>query len=388
MIKNVKALTISSYISMFFLGVGITMIGAAARNIGLDPQRLGLLISIQQLGFAISVAFAGALADVVEKPKILFVGSLLLSIAFLTFYKTQLFGLNLIVMLFIGIGIGSYEGTTDAMLLDLHHEHQSRYININHLFVTMGSATISLYLIFLQLNWRNSSIQSGMVVLLLALFFFLAKAERKNKSTESLLVRLKEIKDKKLVAILFVAAMLAVGLELGTLGYLTTFLMELRGFSQVSSKLALVIFLAGMATGRLAIGLVGKNRYMSRYMLFLFGLSVLFFGGLFYIELGHFTWLMVFLCGTTVSALFPLIISLAGLLFKETAGAIIGFLKLAIPVGGMLVPLVISLISKESSLSVSMLVFPLTGLIGFITTLASRKYLSLIGQAEPYLTRS
>lgn len=375
--KSVKALTASSYIAMFFLGVGITIIGAAARNIGLSPYQLGLLISIQQLGFAISVVVAGALADVVEKPKILFVGSFILGIAFLTFYTTQLFWLNLIIMLFIGIGIGSYEGTTDAMLLDLHQENQSRYININHFFVTIGSVLITLYLIFLQLNWRSSVIQSGVIVLLLSAFFLFTRTGKRKTGAGSFLKKIGDIKNKKAIAILFIASVFAVGLELGTLGFLTSFLVELRGFSHAGSKIGVVVFLLGIASGRVVIGLVAKTHLVVRYILVLFGASVLFFVGLYFVDLGSFSYLSVFLAGSTLSALFPLIITLAGLLFKDAAGTVIGLLKLTIPFGGMLIPFVISLISKGSSLQVSMLIFPVTAVMGFCLILFSRNRLSL-----------
>ncbi len=51
MIRNVKALTASSYLSMFFLGLTVTVIGAAAKNIGLSPTQIGLMLSVQNVGF-------------------------------------------------------------------------------------------------------------------------------------------------------------------------------------------------------------------------------------------------------------------------------------------------------------------------------------------------
>ncbi|MBE3064707.1 MAG: hypothetical protein IMZ69_06780, partial [Spirochaetes bacterium] len=61
-------LTGSSYASMFFLGVGTAVIGAASGNIGLTPFQTGLLISVQNVGFIAAVLAAGALADSMDKP--------------------------------------------------------------------------------------------------------------------------------------------------------------------------------------------------------------------------------------------------------------------------------------------------------------------------------
>ncbi|MGB5845711.1 MAG: MFS transporter, partial [Anaerolineales bacterium] len=168
MVKNTSIITSSSYISMLLLGVAATLIGAAARNIGLSPYEISLMIMIQNLGFMVSVMISGALADTYSKPKILMIGSLILSASFLTFYSTAAFNLNLVIMFMIGAGIGTYEGVTDAMLIDIHPQKESLHININHFFVTFGSILITVYLIFLQMNWRNAVVQSGIIVFVLA----------------------------------------------------------------------------------------------------------------------------------------------------------------------------------------------------------------------------
>ncbi len=152
MIKNTSAITASSYLSMLFLGVATTLIGAAAGNIDLTPYEIGLMITFQNLGFIISVMISGALADTLEKPRILLIGSLILSAAFLSFYLTQIFNVNLFIMFMIGVGIGTYEGVTDAMLIDIHLHKESLHININNFFVTFGAILISVSLIFLQMD--------------------------------------------------------------------------------------------------------------------------------------------------------------------------------------------------------------------------------------------
>lgn len=133
---------------MLLLGVGATLIGAAARNIGLSPYEISLMLMVQNLGFMVSVMISGAFADTYSKPRILMVGSLILSAAFLTFYSTEWFNLNLAIMFMIGAGIGTYEGVTDAMLIDIHPKRGSMHININHFFVTFGSIVITVYFNF------------------------------------------------------------------------------------------------------------------------------------------------------------------------------------------------------------------------------------------------
>lgn len=365
MITNKKAITASSYLAMFFLGVATSLIGVAARNIGLSPFQIGMMLAIQNIGFIISVSISGALSDTQEKPKILFVGSLILAVSFLTFYLSDIYWINLIIMLFIGMGMGTYEGVTDAMLLDIHTERAGLHINVNHLFVTLGSALIAVYLIFLEMNWRSSVVQAGIIVLLLAAFFALTKLKVNVGQSEGFAKKIIILTKNRTVVILFVLTILAVGVELSTIGILTTYLMELRAFTQLTSKIGLITFLAGVATGRLVIGLLTREDKIVQYLLALFGLATVFFLGLYFFDLSGFTYPVIFLAGITLSAMLPLIITLAGLLFKDIAGTAIGTIKVAIPIGGILLPFVMSLTARYTNLQTSLLIMPLAFLLAF-----------------------
>jgi len=364
MITNTKAITVSSYLSMFFLGVATSLVGAAARNIGLSPFQIGMLVTIQNIGFMVSVLLSGALADTREKPKILFVGSLILAVSFLTFYSGDAYWINLIIMLFIGVGIGTYEGVTDAMLLDIHTERAGLHININHLFVTLGSALITVYLIFLEVNWRKSIVQAGVMVLLLAIFFALTKLKTRQRQPEGFSGKIRILTRKRIVVILFLMTILTVGVELGTIGILTTYLMELRQFTQFTSKIGLIVFFAGVASGRLIIGVLTRQDRIARYLLALLACATLFFTVLYFLDLDGFNYLSIFLAGLTISAMLPLIITLAGSLFKDLAGTVIGAIKVAIPLGGILIPFATSLTARYTNLQSSLLIFPFAFLLG------------------------
>jgi predicted MFS family arabinose efflux permease len=344
---------------MFFLGVATSLIGAAARNIGLSPYQIGLLVAMQNVGFILSVLLAGALADTYEKPKILLVGSLMLAFSFLTFYLSEQFWINLVLMLVFGAGMGVYEGVTDAMLLELHPARAGLHINVNHFFVTFGSIMIAAYLLFLQMNWRQSVIQAGLVVLLLTIFFGLAKLKNRSKRVERYSQRLSLLsRDRRIVA-LAIATTLAVGVEIGSISLLTTFLVELRGFTPISANIGLIIFLVGIATGRLLVGFLTQKTRIMPYLLTLLGLSLLFSSGLYFFPLGGLIYPAIFLVGLALSAILPLIITLAGLLYQEMAGTALGIIKTAIPLGGILLPFLMSLIAQYASFQISLLLFPL-----------------------------
>ncbi len=366
MIKNKSLITASSYTSMLLLGVAATLIGAAARNIGLSPFEISLMIMVQNLGFMVSVMISGAMADTYSKPRILMIGSIVLSAAFITFYSIDLFSVNLVIMFMIGAGIGTYEGVTDAMLIDLHPEKESMHININHFFVTFGSIVITVYLIFLQMNWRNAVVQAGILVLGLALVFALTKLSTIKSKSEPYLERMRILSRDKLVVVFFIATILVVGIEAGTIGMLTTYLMDLREFTQVTSKIGLVVFLSGMAIGRIIIGIFAPQDKINQVLLTMFGFSVIIYGALFLFDFAIFTYGVVFLAGLSISALLPLMLAKAGLIYNEMAGTVLGTIKVAIPIGGILLPFMLSLLVQYMSFEMSLLIFPLSLLIAFI----------------------
>jgi predicted MFS family arabinose efflux permease len=357
---------------MFFLGVGVTVIGAAARNIGLTPYQIGLLVAVQNIGLMFSVIVSGALSDSYQKPKILFVGSVVLAISYYTFYLNSSFFLNLLIMFFIGIGIGTYEGVTDPMLLDIHEEREALYINVNHFFVTFGCIAITLYLLYLQMNWRASINQSAFAVALLAIFFVFTELKGSKKAGERLSNRLRFLRQQKIVLILLFATISSVGLELCSISIMTTFLMDLRSLSQVTSKLGLIIFLSGIALGRLFIGFFAKKELIFDLIAFLFGLSAAITVILYFVDAKEFTYVIVFLAGITVSSILPLIIAFAGTIYKDTPGTVLGIIKLGLPIGGIAIPLMLSILSRYYSFKISLLLFPIIALVTFIVLFLCR----------------
>ncbi len=373
MIRNIKVIAAASFLAMLFMGVGSALVGAAARDIGLTAAQIGLLIAAQNLGLAVSVTVAGALSDTHPKTTILFVGSLILATSFLAFYVSPLFWINLAIMLASGIGMGAYEGATDALLVDLYEARAALFININHTFVTIGALAIALYLIFLEVNWRAAVVQSGIIILALAIVFGLGSLPRRSQTHSTLREKMNVLAHEPILALLFVAAVLAVGAELGTIGILSTFLAEARGYGPIAAKLGLVVLLAGMAAGRLIIGFLVKPKHVLRYTMALFGLAVPCFTVLYFIDIGRLTYVTAFFAGISLSSLLPLMLTHAGLTFREMTGTVLGAIKIAIPVGGIVVPLLMSTLTNTVSFAAALAVLPISLLLGLLAVALARR---------------
>ena len=364
MIKSVRALTFSAYAAMLFLGITDALIGSAARQIGLSAPQIGLMIATMNVGFGIGVMVSGSLADTHPKPRILMVASIILALACLAFYRVPLFWVNCLVMFFAGLGIGSYEGVTDTMLLDLHPDQAARHININHFWVGVGKTGLAVYVMLLALNWRASVSQSGVAVLVLAGVFGLSYLPVRRGVRRNLGERVRVLTRDWTVAALFVLAVLACGIEVCSVGIMTTFLADLRGFSSDQAQLGLIVYVAAIGLGRLLVGLLVRSGRVAQWTLALFGAGVPLFLLLAFGDLGPWTWLAIVAAGLGVSACLPLVLSLGGTRFPEMAGTVLGALKVGIPIGGILLPSLLSLVSSAAGLQVAMVILPGAFLIG------------------------
>ncbi len=366
MIKSSRALTFSSYAAMLFLGITDTIIGSAARQIGLSAPQIGLIIATQNVGFGIGVMVSGGLADTLPKPRILMAGSIVLALACLAFYRVPLFWVNCVVMFFAGLAIGSYEGVTDTMLLDLHPDRAANYININHFWVGVGKTGLAVYVMLLALNWRASVTQSGVAVLVLAGIFALSSLPVRRGVQRNLGDRVRILTRDWTVAVFFVLAVLAVGIEVCSVGVMTTFLVDLRGFSPAQAQIGLIAYVAAIGLGRLLVGLLVRSARVAQWTMALFGAGVPLFLLLAFANLGPLTWVVLVAAGLGLSACLPLVLSLGGTRFPEMAGTVLGALKVGIPIGGILLPALLSIVSTTAGLPVAMSILPAAFLIGLL----------------------
>jgi len=368
---------------MFFLGVGTAVIGAASGNIGLTPFQTGILVSVQNVGFIVSVLASGALADTTSKPLLMAAGSLVLAASFLLYYMWAPFLLNLAMMAAIGVGIGTYECVADAMLLDLHDSRQGLHINANHFFATLGCLGITVYLVFLQMSWRRSMVQSAAAVLVLAALFAAGGAVGRRRAVSvaragsraaapgqrpgaGIRERARALVRQPILGLFLLLAVFAVGIESGLMGLLASFLIQLRGYDLVSSKIGLVLLLSGIAAGRIVLGLLSGKVRITALLLALNAAACVVACALFFVRLPPaVTAALLVLMGMAVSAMLPLLITLAGMMYREMSGTALGVVKLGIPIGGIVVPFVISILSRFWSFQAAVGVFPLLAAVGF-----------------------
>ncbi|HKJ86789.1 MAG TPA: MFS transporter, partial [Spirochaetia bacterium] len=358
-ITSPRVATGSSFLSMFFLGVGVAIVGATARAVGLSPAEIGYLIAAQNVGFGIAVVVGGALSDLYRKPVILTIGLVLLAISFALLYRSESLAVNLAVMLLMGSGMGAAEAVTDALLLEMHTRNESGLVTINHFFVSIGSVVITLYLMALELDWSASLSQVAVVLAALAVLvaFLRPPGHVGNASSGGQIFR--ELTGDWGIALLFLSGVGAIGLGVGSAGVITTFATELRSLDASRAQVILAVFLVGLAVGRILVGLLGKGRSPGRMATIAASGALIFSVAFYLIPLPAAALLpLAGAMGLTVAPLLPLTIATAGLRYRHIAGSAMGLVKLSIPIGGIVIPGLIGIISDLGSFRAALYLFP------------------------------
>ena len=225
------------------------------------------------------------------------------------------------------------------MLLGLHEKRQGLHISINHFFVTFGCLGITLYLIFLQMDWRRSMVQSAAWCSRWPRSSPFRGPARARPGTPEAGRAAGFLKTQPVLAVLFVLAIFGVGIELGLTSFLPGFLLRAPRLRPGGSKVGLVLFLGGIASGGVLFGFIsGRVRILLTARRALRrrrrDLLVLFF----VLLPAPLSVVVFFLSGTAVSCVLPLLITLTGRLFSDMSGTALGIVKLGIPLGGIVVP--------------------------------------------------
>jgi len=97
------------------------------------------------------------------------------------------------------------------------------------------------------------------------------------------------------------------------------------------------------------------------------------FGDMYYLGSGLLIYPIIFLAGGAISALLPLMLAHAGQIHKESAGSVLGIIKVAIPLGGILIPAAFAFVQKLTTFQSTLGIYPLAFLIAFLVLLSFRK---------------
>jgi predicted MFS family arabinose efflux permease len=364
--RGTTALTAACYAAMTFLGVGFAIVGAAAKDVGVSAARVGALVACQQLGFAAGVLFAGLARDGQARARRLAIGCFVLATALLCSFRSGAFLFDAVALAGVGAGMGTFEGSTDALLIALHRTGASRQINLSHFFVTVGAAGITVALMLWPVGWRTSVDAVAIGALAVGLLFAQVRVPAADPQPATA-ARAGIGMDGRRFAALFAYGVLVVGAELGAMAFIASYGVDVLGLSQATSKATLLAFLVGVASGRALVGALMADRYLPTALACAAAAASFTFIALFGVTaVPPAVWIgAAALAGAGVSATLPLMLASGAREAGAAAPRAIALLKLCIPAGGVATPALVSRATAALGLEQAVAVIPACAVLAF-----------------------
>jgi len=341
---------------MSFLGMSRTFLGTALPAIrssfDLSLVQAGMFTVCLQFGFAGAVFAGGLLSDVFKKSAMLLLGCLLTGVNLLLFGLSPWFWVNLIAMIFVGIGGGLTEASSDPLLIQLFPGRESTVMNLHHFFYSFGSFAsppIIGVLLAKSVPWQWGYIGFGLLVLAVFLFLSSQKISSPQSPRRFDFILVKRMLNQRFFWILFWVTFCTMGVQNSIAYWIVTFLKEERGFSIPLASASLSLFFVCMGVGRLLSSYVTTKLHDVVLLISLFSLH--FVSLLITVSVsGLWTIPFLMLCGFAQSAVFPCLLALTGKLYPKNPGTAMGLVSTGAGLGSMVVPWLLALVSQLTSL--------------------------------------
>ena len=355
---------IISYLAILVLSVNSQIFPSVLSQINATSLEQGILLSFLFILFPFTSAAVGRLADRVGKRLILAAGSLFLGIPFLISAFVGNFWIRTFSVMLFGIGMGTVEGQTSALLSDSFPGKERSVMNISQTFFSVGAAggpflIVIVYRFFPSANLFKIFLTAGLLGIFLAFGFLFLKTERSVSPSEKN-INIHDLLTDKLWRLLAVSLFIYVASEMGTVSWLAKYGTDFLGLSVKTGPVCIALFWAGLGISRFLVGSAfhGIN---SRYIL-IFSFSVtLVFQVLAFSTLK--LWVVlpaVLFIGIGMGPVWPTIVSVAGSRYSGSNGFAVGVL---IAMGGFAVSAIqplIGLLSRTEILGLRLTLFSLS----------------------------
>ena len=350
---SIFIITTGAFLSFFIFGFMDNIKGPAIpvllKDLGFTYSQGGTILFSQYAGFLIATLLTGVLAGIVGRKNIIVLAMLFLGIGAVGFTAFSSLFLLTLFMLALGFGLGAIEVGANAIIVDIHHLHKGRYLNLLAFFHGFGGMVAPIYtsaLLIRYSSWRIPYKLTIYIVIAMLVYFIIARYPKNIGSNEDTKIDYKKVfknffnSNVILFNILICVYVMA---EIGLAGWVVEFLQKVKMMSVGISSFFLTLFFGTMTLGRL-LGSFIVDRIGHLKMLLI---SII--GSIICIALGIFgpSYLAFFLplTGLFFSIIFPTTTAAFSERNKENFMMLMALLFAFAGAGGMLGPWLIGILS-------------------------------------------
>ncbi|RJP73605.1 MAG: MFS transporter [Ignavibacteriales bacterium] len=346
-----------------FLSLG-TIMSYLTEQYRISGETLGLLSAILPAGILIGSLIFGPLVDKYGYKALLIISSVLLVAAFELIAYTNSFGLVLFAYFLIGLGGGSLNGGTNALVSVITAEGKGSNLSFLGVFFGLGAMGMPglLGLLSKAMSVSNIIASVGFFILLPTIYFLVIKfpnpiQQKGTKFSENL----KLIKSPAVLILLGFVLFFESGLEGITNNWSAAFLEKGKGINVESSLYALTILNLGLLITRLALGFMLKK--IRPFVVQFACLALILVGAILLLTSNSVTiaYIGVALLGIGFAPGFPVVLGYVGELYAEVTGtafsiaitiALVGNTLLNYLVGSLSIPFGIGIFPTIQIISV------------------------------------
>jgi fucose permease len=350
------------YIPFFLLGIYISFFQSIIDQISsyykINNTNAGIIISLHFIGTLLSSWIFGEISSRIGKKKVIESGFIMFFSGLVLIFLSKTIIIAAIGVFIIGGGFGIIEGMTSGVLADKNPDESNKVINISQMFFSIGAVVgpiLTYQLLKNFIGWKY--IYLILFICFMAAFFLFTKLDitenQVNKKGEILSVVLMK---NKIFIHLCICIALFIGIEEGTAFWINTYFKSLNTESSVGFYV-LSSYWAGMIIGRYIVSKFNKKLKLI--------LQTGIISSMIFIMISVLSTSTAAKCiGFTLSSfcssgVWPLLMALTSINFREYTGTAFGIMLSFSAFGGIIFPFLFGLISDYSSMQTSLYILPI-----------------------------
>lgn len=367
--KNKTIAFIANFTGIFLFGISMVIIGSILpvlkSRFGMTDIEAGGLFTILPIGLLIGSVLFGPIVDKFGYRGVLSVASLFLAIGFLGIAHAPSIFLLTVCIFFFGIGGGTINGATSALVSDLS-EGKAKIINLNWLGMFYGVGAFSMPLVLSLISDNKLVVVlnvAAILSLLSGVIFLLIKyplTVEKEKVTLKVIPTF--VKNKLFMTIAFYLFFQS-AFEAIVNNWSVSYFIDTLGIEQGKALVALSYSVLGLIVMRVLIGSVLKNLNHNKLiflslLLFVLGSAGLLMNGYLFNSIG------MFVLGAGLAPGFPVMLGIVGEMFKEVSGTAFSFAMFIALIGNTIINYTTGLLTNYYGMQAY--IFVVLGVIAFM----------------------
>ncbi len=350
---NKRVVFWSACAGMLLFGICIITLGSVVADLrvklNLDEISSGTLFSILPIGIIAGSLLFGPIADRNGYRTLLAVSAIIMAAGFFGIAYTKSEFILKFYILLVGLGGGSVNGATNALVADISETEKGANISLLGVFYGVGALGMPLILGLLRnsMNFEIIVASVGVLTIITALFFLVIKfPPPKLTKSAPLSHTFRVAKDKALLLIAFFLFFQS-GFEGIINNWTTTYMVSKLGVEQSSALYALTLFVAGLVLMRLLTGSIFRSYTPQRlilisYILIIPGLLILILSKTYFLSV---TGLVAL--GAGLAGGFPIMLGIAGGLFASLSGTAFSIIFFIALVGNTIINFLMGLVAQH-----------------------------------------